>query len=66
MGDDDNTGTTFTGNAKNGKIDGNERAAYTGDYLLIGPGPDETFGPPKLTEPISSTNQCDDVTHFAR
>lgn len=54
-------------NNLNGKIDpGAETPQFTGEYLLIGAGPDERFGPPSTAVPISSGNQCDDVTNYGR
>lgn len=51
---------------KNGYIDGTEKAAYTGEYLLLSAGPDEEFGPKVDTEIISSKNPADDVANFDR
>ena len=50
----------------NGGINGGETAAYTGPYLLWSAGPDETFGPPNASQPVSPRNRCDDVANFPR
>jgi prepilin-type N-terminal cleavage/methylation domain-containing protein len=66
LGDADSDNGAFTGNAKNGRIDGTEQPAFKGEFLLISAGPDETFGPASDTVPLSPSNPCDDVANFSR
>lgn len=66
LGDSESDNGAFTGNAKNGRIDGTEQPAFKGEFLLISAGPDETFGPASEAVPLSPANPCDDVTNFSR
>ena len=57
---------TLSARAKNGRIDGREQAAFVGEFLILGAGPDEKYGPALLTEIIDPKNPCDDVTNYSR
>ncbi len=52
-----------------GDIDGSETAAYVGNYILWGAGPDEAYGPNVLVAGSPNTfdlNHLDDVSNFNR
>jgi prepilin-type N-terminal cleavage/methylation domain-containing protein len=50
----------------NGRIDGREQPEYVGEYILLGGGPDQLYGPLNTTDPIGPKNPCDDVANFPR
>jgi len=52
--------------APRGQINGSEQPEFVGEYILLGGGPDQLYGPLNTTDPIGPKNPCDDVTNYPR
>ena len=68
MGDWASSGSadTLTSTSKDGKIDPDESARFTGPFLLLSAGPDEQYGFSRTDRMPGPANRCDDVANFQR